>query len=110
MQIEAGKNRKISPATKQILALLARQTKMALQHKRKDYDRKAFLQEVEGIEAIYSYMNKRPADGEKLEKYQHFSHIGDYATALCDQLKEVKGASFKNMFWIQIVEKLDEES
>lgn len=35
--------------------------------------------------------------------------MGDYASVLCKQLKEVKGARFKDMLWIQVVEKLDEE-
>lgn len=41
--VHAGQYRNVSPATKGILALLARQTKIALEQVHKDYDRKAFL-------------------------------------------------------------------
>ncbi len=54
-------------------------------------------------------MRKREADGKMLQRYDVFSKMGDYASVLCHQLKQVKGVSFKEMFWIQIVEKLDAE-
>jgi len=109
LQLLAGQNRNLSPATKKILGLLARQAKIALDHGQTNYDREAFLQEVEDIDTIKTYGKKREADGKKLQRYDVFSKMGDYASVLCKQLKEVKGARFKDMFWIQVVEKLDEE-
>lgn len=105
----AGQNRNLSPATKEILGLLARQAKIALDHNQTDYDREAFLQEIEDIDTIKTDGKKREADGKKLQRYGVFSKMGDYASVLCERLKEVKGARFKDMFWIHIVEKLDEE-
>lgn len=55
------------------------------------------------------YVKEREADGKTLERYDLLSQMGDYASVLCKQLKDVKGARFKDMSWIQIVEKLDEE-
>jgi len=109
LQLLAGQNRNLSPATKEILGLLARQAEIALEHGRTDYDREAFLREVEDIDAIKAHGKEREADGKKLQRYDVFSKMGDYASVLCKQLKEVKGARFKDMFWIHIVEKLDEE-
>lgn len=54
-------------------------------------------------------MERRQADGKALERYDVSNEMGDYASALCKQLKQVKGARFKGMFWTRIVEKLDKE-
>lgn len=105
----AGQNRDVCPATKEIIGLLARQIKIALDHGQTNYNREAFLREVEDIDTIKAYGKKREADGKKLQRYDVFSKMGDYASVLCKQLKEVKGARFKDMLWIQVVEKLDEE-
>lgn len=105
----AGQNSNVAPATKEILALLARQTKIASEHGQTDYDRETFFREVEDLDIREGYVKKREADGKKLERFDVFSHISDYASVLCKQLKDVKGARFKDMFGIQIVEKLDEE-
>jgi hypothetical protein len=105
----ARQNRDVCPATKEILGLLARQAKIALDHGQTDYNREAFLREVEDIDTIKASMERREADGKKPELYDLFCQMGDYASVLCKQLKLVKGVSFKDMFWIQIVEKLDEE-
>ncbi len=104
----ASQNRNLSTATKEILGLLARQAEIALEHGQNDYDREAFLREIEDIDTIKTD-GKREADGKKPQRYDVFSKMGDYASVLCKQLKEVKGARFKDMSWIQIVEKLDEE-
>ncbi len=105
----AASSRNVSPATKEILGLLARQAKLALEHGRTDYDREAFLREVEDIDTINAYMGRREADGKTLERYDLLSQMGDYASVLCKQLKLVIGVSFKEMYWIQIVSKLDAE-
>lgn len=105
----AGQNRDISPATKGILDILARQVKIALEHGQSDYDRDAFFQEVENIDTLKAGTERRQAGGNALERYDVSNKMGDYASVLCKQLKEVKRARFKDMFWIQIVEKLDEE-
>lgn len=105
--IASGRN--VSPATKEILGLLVRQARIALEHGQTDYDREAFFQEVEDIGTIEAHMESREADGKALERYDFFSQMGDYASVLCHQLKKVRGISFKKMHWIQIVSKLDAE-
>lgn len=105
----AASRRNVSPSSKQILALLARQAKIALDHGQTDYDREAFLREVEDIDTVTTYMGKREANEKTLESYDHLSQMGDYAGVLCKELKMVKGVSFKEMYWIQIVARLDGE-
>ena len=109
MQTIAHRDRNISPATKKILALLARQAKIAIENRNTDYDKDAFVQEVADIEAINNYVEKRSGDVERLRDYDNLRQMGDYASCLCKKLKQVKGTTFKEMFWIQIVEKLDTE-
>jgi len=105
----ATQNRNVSPATKEILALLARPLKWALKHGRKNYNRNAFLREVENVEAIRGYIENREAVEETLQIDKDFSQIGDYASVFCVRLEDAKDASFQDLSWIQIVERLDAE-
>lgn len=94
-------NRNASPATKEILGLLTRQVKVALEHGQRSGSGRLCI--------IRADMKNREADGITLERYDLLSQMGDYASVLCHQLKQVKGVSFKEMYWIQIVSKLDAE-
>ena len=105
----ARERRDITPNTRAIYQVLARRTQEALNEQRTCYDKTALLRDLDEIEAIHSYVEKRNEDQPRLESDEHFARMGDYAVVFCQSLKDVEGTVFQKMYWIDIVNQLDQE-
>ena len=105
----ARDRRRISPNTRAIYEILEARTKEALNQNRNNYDRMAAIRDIEEIQVIQNYVRKGDADIGRLEDYEHWARLVDYAMVFCKALKAVEGTSFQKMFWIDIVNQLDRE-
>lgn len=105
----ASNRRRISPNTKAIYEILARRTKEALNDNRTNYDRAAAIRDIDEIRAINTYVQRREVDKVLLENDGYLARLVDYAMVFCESLKAIEGTKFRHMFWIDIVDQLDQE-
>lgn len=55
------------------------------------------------------YVQKRSKDAKRLDDFDLCASMGDFAMVYCQKLKDVPGTTFKELYWIAILELLDAE-
>ena len=87
-------SRNLSPATKEILRLLASKAEEAICKEAAGIDTHPFLEEIREIKVLNKSVEKRSADVARLSDLEKMAKLGDYAMMYCQRLEKEAGESF----------------